>query len=78
MKLSLDWLSDFVDVPPLGALVERLTFAGIEVEGVHGVPAETEGVVVGEVLRRIISVVVLVARLDQCLTELMEPTIHII
>ena len=50
MKLSLDWLSDFVDVPPLGALVERLTFAGIEVEGVHGVPAETEGVVVGEVL----------------------------
>src|SRR6185295_6719298 len=40
MKVSLNWLREFVELPPSElALVELLTLAGVEVEGVerHGV-----------------------------------------
>jgi phenylalanyl-tRNA synthetase beta chain len=46
MKVSLDWLRQFVDLPPtVEALVDLLTLAGIEVEGV-----ETRGCAVGNVV----------------------------
>ncbi len=49
MKISLEWLSDFVDVPAVADLVAGLTAAGIEVEAVHDPAANVSGVVVGKV-----------------------------
>jgi phenylalanyl-tRNA synthetase beta chain len=52
MKLSLSWLRDYVAVPFAGReLAERLTMAGLEVEGIddRAVPA---GVMVAEILSR--------------------------
>ena len=51
MKISLDWISDFVDlegVPP-HELAERLTLATAEVEDIHPVRRHTQGVLVGRV-----------------------------
>ena len=50
MKLSESWLREWVD-PKLDtqALVEQLTMAGLEVDGLEGVAGEFTGVVVGEV-----------------------------
>jgi phenylalanyl-tRNA synthetase beta chain len=51
MRLSLNWLADFVDLTlEAPALAERLTMAGLEVEGVEYVTPEFSGVVVGKVL----------------------------
>jgi len=51
MRLSLNWLADFVDLTlEAPALAERLTMAGLEVEGVEPVTPEFSGVVVGKVL----------------------------
>lgn len=52
MKVPVSWLRDYVDfdVTP-EALGEKLTFAGIEVEGVHTIGSDYAGVVVGEVRR---------------------------
>ncbi|MBC7793047.1 MAG: phenylalanine--tRNA ligase subunit beta, partial [Clostridia bacterium] len=47
MRISLEWLSDFVDVPDVTTLVEGLTRAGIEVEAVHDPASAVTGVVVG-------------------------------
>ena len=51
MRLSLNWLADFVDLT-LGAqaLADRLTMAGLEVEAVEEVTPGFSGVVVGKVL----------------------------
>jgi phenylalanyl-tRNA synthetase beta chain len=51
MRLSLNWLSDFVDLNlEAQALADRLTMAGFEVEAVEVVTPEFSGVVVGKVL----------------------------
>jgi phenylalanyl-tRNA synthetase beta chain len=52
MRLSLKWLADFVDLnAPPQALADRLTMAGLEVEGLEEVTPEFSGVVVGQVLK---------------------------
>ncbi|MEJ2672750.1 MAG: phenylalanine--tRNA ligase subunit beta, partial [Deltaproteobacteria bacterium] len=52
MRLSLDWLADFVDLDiEAQDLAERLTMAGLEVEGVEEFKPEFSGVVVGQVLK---------------------------
>src|SRR5947199_8851328 len=35
MKVPLHWLREYVDLPPVAQLAERLTLAGLEVEGVR-------------------------------------------
>jgi phenylalanyl-tRNA synthetase beta chain len=51
MRLSLNWLADFVDLTlEAPALAERLTMTGLEVEGVEHVTPEFSRVVVGKVL----------------------------
>ncbi len=51
MRLSLNWLADFVDLNlEPQALADRLTMAGLEVEGVEAVGPEFSGLVVGKVL----------------------------
>ncbi|MBM4131283.1 phenylalanine--tRNA ligase subunit beta, partial [bacterium] len=53
MKISLDWLGDFVnwdDEPE--RLAVRLTAAGLNVEGIEHVRREFPGVVVARVLER--------------------------
>ena len=51
MRLSLNWLADFVDLTlEAQALADRLTMAGLEVEAVEEVPPGFSGVVVGQVL----------------------------
>jgi len=50
MRLSLNWLADFVDLTvPAPVLAEKLTMAGLEVEAVEEVPPDFSGVVVGRV-----------------------------
>ena len=51
MKFSERWLREFVD-PDLStqALVDQLTMAGLEVDGVEPVAAALQGVVVGEIV----------------------------
>ena len=49
MQISLEWLGDFVEVPPVADLVTRLTQVGIEVECVHDPAARVAGVVVAQV-----------------------------
>ncbi len=51
MKISLDWLRDWVDPgTDVPALAHSLTMAGLEIEGIHRVSPQLSGVVVGEVL----------------------------
>ena len=51
MRLSLNWLADFVDLTlSPQALADRLTMAGLEVEAVEEVTPDFSGVVVGKVL----------------------------
>jgi phenylalanyl-tRNA synthetase beta chain len=51
MKITLNWLKDYVDVPwPPEELRERLTMLGIEVEGMEKLGGEFEGIVVAQVL----------------------------
>ncbi len=52
MRLSLNWLKDFVDLTvDAQVLADRLTMAGLEVEAVEAVVPEFSGVVVGKVTR---------------------------
>ncbi len=52
MRLSLNWLRDFVDCPlSPEALADRLTLVGFEVEGLEAVNPDFSGVVVGRALR---------------------------
>jgi len=50
MKVPLSWLRDYVDIADtVEGLSDRLTFSGIEVEGIEHVGIDCEGVIVGEV-----------------------------
>lgn len=50
MRLPVSWLKDYVDVELSPAeLAERLTFSGLEVEGIETWGADLSGLVVGEV-----------------------------
>jgi len=52
MRLSLNWLKDFVDLPvDPPVLAERLTMAGLEVEALEEVAPGFSGVVVGRVTK---------------------------
>ena len=54
MKVSLSWLREFVPLPPgTSALVDLLTLAGVEVEGVHQRGADIAHVVVARVLESV-------------------------
>ena len=51
MKISLEWLRDWVDPgTDVPALAHALTMAGLEIEGIHRVGPQLSGVIVGEVL----------------------------
>ena len=51
MKLPLSWLKEYVDVTDsVDGLRDRLTFSGVEVEGIETIGVETASMVVGEVL----------------------------
>jgi phenylalanyl-tRNA synthetase beta chain len=53
MKVTLNWLKQYTDFAWSPAeLAERLTMLGLEVEGVHRIGGEFEGVVVAQVLSR--------------------------
>src|SRR5688500_12094334 len=50
MKASVKWLSDYVQIDePPKAIAERLTMAGLEVEGVASPGEALRGVVVGQI-----------------------------
>ncbi len=52
MRVSWNWLKDYVDVDGLTPeeVAERLTMSGMEVEGVETIGSDLDGVVVGRVL----------------------------
>lgn len=52
MKISLEWLSDFVDIADIApeVIADRLTMATAEVEGYETVERQVEGIIVAEVL----------------------------
>ncbi len=53
MKTSVNWLAEYVAIPwEPPELAERLTLAGLEVEGIETLGALPEGVVVGRILER--------------------------
>jgi phenylalanyl-tRNA synthetase beta chain len=53
MKVSLDWLAEWVDLPSsVEALEERLTLAGLEIEGVERSGPDLSQIRVGAVLER--------------------------
>lgn len=53
MKISLDWLRDFVSLPvPPAELAEKLTAAGLNVEGLDEIDRRFPGVVVAKVVAR--------------------------
>jgi phenylalanyl-tRNA synthetase beta chain len=53
MKVTLNWLKQYVDFNwSPEELAERLTMLGLEVEGVHKVAGEFDGIVVAQVLTR--------------------------
>jgi phenylalanyl-tRNA synthetase beta chain len=53
MKVTLNWLKQYVDFNwSPEELAERLTMLGLEVEGVHKVAGEFDGVVVAQVITR--------------------------
>lgn len=50
MKISLNWLRDWVDTgTDVPALAHALTMAGLEIEGIHPAGPKLSGIVVGEV-----------------------------
>ena len=51
MKVPVSWLREYVDLDASPEeLADKMTFSGIEVEGIHTIGNDYEGVVVGEVL----------------------------
>jgi len=53
MRVPLDWLAEWIDLPgSTDALVERLTLGGLEIEGVEHTGPTLEGVRVGRVLSK--------------------------
>ena len=54
MKLSYDWLADYVDIScGTEVLADKLTMAGIEVEGIESSCQIPDGIIVGEILERL-------------------------
>jgi phenylalanyl-tRNA synthetase beta chain len=52
MKVTLNWLREFVDVDlPVSQLAERLTMAGLEVESIEETGGELAGIVCAELVR---------------------------
>ncbi len=50
MKFSVNWLREFVDLPPsVDALAELLTLAGVEIEGTEQRGANIDKVVVAQI-----------------------------
>ena len=50
MKVSLNWLKEYVDITlPLADLAERLTMAGLEVKGVEVIGSSWENIIVGQI-----------------------------
>jgi len=51
MKVPISWLNEYVDLAGVSAraIADKLTFSGIEVEGIHAVGGDFPGVVAGEV-----------------------------
>ena len=51
MKLPVSWLSDYIDIADLSVqeLADRITFAGIEIEGIEQVGPCFDNIVAGEV-----------------------------
>jgi len=52
MRVALGWLAELIDVPPVDALAERLTTAGIEIEGIERVGPDLSGLRIGHVVAR--------------------------
>jgi phenylalanyl-tRNA synthetase beta chain len=52
MRVPLGWLAEWIDLPPLEALEERLTLAGLEIEDVIRTGPDLSGLVVGQVRER--------------------------
>jgi phenylalanyl-tRNA synthetase beta chain len=52
MRVALGWLAEYVKLPAPEALVERLTTAGIEIEGIERTGPDLSGVRVGHVVSR--------------------------
>jgi phenylalanyl-tRNA synthetase beta chain len=53
MKITLNWLKQYVDFDwSPEQLAERLTMLGLEVEGIHKVAGEFEGIVVAQILTK--------------------------
>ena len=52
MRVPLGWLAEWVPLPPLDALRERLTLGGLEIEGVERLGPDLAGLRVGLVLER--------------------------
>jgi phenylalanyl-tRNA synthetase beta chain len=53
MKVTLNWLKQYVDFDwSPEQLAERLTMLGLEVEGIHKISGEFEGIVVAQILMR--------------------------
>lgn len=54
MKISLNWLKEYIDLPQSAdQIADKLTFSGLEVEGVElheGLPGGLDGIVIGEVI----------------------------
>jgi phenylalanyl-tRNA synthetase beta chain len=52
MKISLEWLSDYVDLPAnlaIRQIMHDLTMSTVEVEGAHNLASALEHVVVGQI-----------------------------
>ncbi len=49
MKISLEWLADFVELPALPELLDKLLAAGVQIDRVDDPAALIRGVLVGEV-----------------------------
>ncbi len=52
MKISLNWLNDYIDLKdiPLSEIIDKLTYAGLEVEEVEDQAKDFENIVVGFVI----------------------------
>ncbi len=50
MRISYKWLSEYVDLPPVEDLAQRLTAVGLEVEAIERVGAGLSGVVAARIL----------------------------
>lgn len=51
MKISLNWLREWVDPDvPVAELAEQLTMAGLEIDGIQELGKHLEGVVVGQII----------------------------